>query len=367
MLLVCVAHFFTVYFQFVARMQPDDWTVFAVTVMSRIPSPTFVLLSGIMLGYQVEVRQRQFTIFRRHLLDRALFLVTIGHILMALSLTANLGFYNAMIHGYITDTLAFCAISGIFLIPRTSGRFRLALGILLCLGSWVTWMSWAPTDPFLTLMRGIWIGPPSEGKTIFLFPLLPWLGLYLNGSLVGGWLSRFQPQDFWLAGKRLKMVSLVVLAAAITLKAGLMLVRDFAGWSLSSNWYLYVSPYQNYPPGPFYLFLYGGAALLLISQMLNEQQSFWVRRVAVLLQPIGRNALLVFLFQAFLYFTVFLLMTKEAKLITPLTSLTCFLPLSLLVVLAYAKLCEHYGATRLLTTGVPLLFDQLPELKKNRR
>ena len=347
-------------------MQPDDWTVSAIMAIGKIALPTFVLASGIMLGHQMEIRQSQFMIFRRHLLDRAVFLATIGHILMALSMTAKSGFREAMIHGYITDALAFFVISNLFLIPRTSMRIRLALGILLCLGNWITWLSWAPTDPFLTLIRSTLIGPSSEENAIISNPLLPWLGLYLIGSSLGKWLSRFQPQDLWIAGKRLKTVSLVVLAMAIGFKAGFMLVRDFAGWSLSSNWYLHVSPYQKYPPGPFYLLLYGGIALLLISQLLSEQQPLWIRRVATSLRPIGRNSLLVFLFQSFLYYTVFFLLMKETELITPFVSLTCFLPLSLLAVWAFAKLCDHFGAMRLLTTGVPLLLDKLPEfIKKN--
>lgn len=348
-------------------MQLDDWAISAIMLIGKIALPTFVLVSGIMLGHQMEIRQRQLMILRGHLLDRALFLATIGHIIMALSMTAKSGFREAMIHGYITDTLAFCVISGLFLIPHTSMRIRLALGILLCLGSWITWLSWSPTDPFLTPIRSTLIGPSSEANTIISNPLLPWLGLYLIGSSIGEWLGHFQPQNLWRAAKRLKTMSLVVLATAIGFKAGLMLARDFAGWSLSNSWYLHVSPYQKYPPGPFYLFLYGGVALLLISQMLNEQQPLWVKRVTTSLRPIGRNSLLVFLFQSFLYFTVFFILMKETELITPFVSLTCFLPLSLLAVWGFAKLCDHFGAMRLLTTGVPLLLDTLPEFRKKNK
>src|SRR5690349_4041602 len=108
MLLVCTSHFIDVYGN---TLQPDNPIVNLVLTLTKVATPTFVLVSGILLGY-FHAKQENFSRLRIHLLDRAIFLITVGHLLMASSFAAKMGWLSALSHWYITDTLGFCLLGG---------------------------------------------------------------------------------------------------------------------------------------------------------------------------------------------------------------------------------------------------------------
>src|SRR5262245_48181455 len=82
MLLVCLAHYLDVYL-YSARVVPlEVWVIDLAILVCRSAAPTFVLVSGVLLGYQLVTRGGRFNVFRTHLLDRALFLALIGHVVM---------------------------------------------------------------------------------------------------------------------------------------------------------------------------------------------------------------------------------------------------------------------------------------------
>ena len=75
MLFVLLSHFASVQFAMAADapLQQSLWRV------SMVASPTFVLISGMMMGFLYETRRSSFGPVRDKLVDRALFLLTIGH------------------------------------------------------------------------------------------------------------------------------------------------------------------------------------------------------------------------------------------------------------------------------------------------
>lgn len=88
MLLVCLTHFSDVHF--VRSLALDGWCGMGLALVGKVATPTFVLVSGILMGYQTEAAAGAAR-FRMHLLVRALFLVTIGYLLIALSFTPRWG------------------------------------------------------------------------------------------------------------------------------------------------------------------------------------------------------------------------------------------------------------------------------------
>ena len=56
-----------------------------VAKLSMIAFPAFMIMSGVMLGYLHRSNANQFQRIQTKLIDRGLFLLTIGHILIALA------------------------------------------------------------------------------------------------------------------------------------------------------------------------------------------------------------------------------------------------------------------------------------------
>jgi uncharacterized membrane protein len=354
MLLVCASHFLAVY-MYVSSGTPDHvWIVEALIMLCRCATPTFIFVSGVMLGFQADVKGSQFTVFRLKLLDRALFLVSVGHMLVWLSLVTRFGPGGALTQGYITDTVAFCVMAGVFLVPGTRPRYRAFLGCLLYLASLPVWQFWNPEDPLLqTVERTMFGGAPFGDETDFSFPLVPWLGVYLVGSAVGGWLQRVGPHGIWRVGRRLLLFAALMLITAFVIKAGFLLGTYISGKALDIGVYRYVNPFQKHPPGPLYLFIFLGTSFAMLSVLFSQPQPSWLKSFRRVLETIGKNTLPVFIFQFFLYWTLFYLLLLNVPTMPVWIALGLLL-LSLLLVWEFANVCQKYKVVRFLTMGIPV-------------
>lgn len=362
MLLVCTSHFLAVYLYSSAEMPVFGAVLQLLVLFCMCATPTFMLVSGAMLGFQADSRGGQFTVFRIRLLDRALFLISIGHILVWLALVTKFGPGGALTQGYITDTVAFCVTAGVFLIPGTRPRYRLFAGICLYFASWCAWQVWNPEDPLFQTIKTVMLGATADGTGLdFSFPLLPWFGIYLAGSSVGGWLQRVGPQRMGRVSRRLLKFALLMFTAVFVIKASVMLRTYLGGGALDLDWYRYINPAQKHPPGPFYVLSFAGIAFLLLSGIFYQPQPFWVRSCRRFLEPIGTNALPVFILQYFLYWTLFHLLVSNVSVIPPAVAMVLLL-LSLLVVWAFAAMCQRYKVARFLTMGIRI--SALPPIKQ---
>lgn len=354
MLMVCTSHFLAVYTYASPETPAHGWLLEVLILICKCASPTFILVSGVMLGFQADTRGAAFTAFRLRLLDRALFLVSIGHLLVWLSLVTKFGPAGALTQGYITDTVAFCVMAGVYLVPGTRPRYRLLAGIFLYLGSWIVWQIWNPEDPLFQAVKSLLFGGSPYGIEMdFSFPLLPWFGIYLAGSAVGGWLQRVGPAGMWRVSRRLLLFAGAMFAAVFVIKAGLILRTTMGGEPLDLVWYRYVNPSQKHPPGPFYMLLFAGTALLLLGFLFSQPQRSWVKSCRRWLEPIGKNALPIFIFQFFVYWTLFYLLVVSVPTLS-LGSALGLLLLSLVGIVIVAGLCQRYKVARFLTMGVPI-------------
>src|SRR6476469_629014 len=77
MFLVFVAHFADTFF-----IRPGDFTAVLMRSIGLISSPTFALVNGLLIGFLYRTRPADFAAFRIKLLDRGLFLLTVGHCVM---------------------------------------------------------------------------------------------------------------------------------------------------------------------------------------------------------------------------------------------------------------------------------------------
>ena len=134
---------------------------------------------------------------------------------------------------------------------------------------------------------------------------------------------------------------------------------------LAGTLYQLVSPFQKYPPGPAYLLFFGGMALLLISGLLFAKKAQWFQSPLRFMETMGRNSLLTFLLQYFVYYTVLHWLVTRTNLITPLTAWT-FLLLSILGQVALIMLLDRYHIRRLWTVGLPGLLQFLAQSTEHR-
>lgn len=361
MLMVCTSHFLAVYTYASPEAPPQGWLLELLILICKCASPTFILVSGMMLGFQADVRGAQFAVFRLRLLDRALFLVSIGHIFVWLALVTKFGSNGALNQGYITDTVAFCVMAGVFLIPGTRPRYRLLAGGILYLGSWIVWQIWNPEDPLLQTVKTVLFGGSPYGlDQDFSFPLLPWFGIYLAGSAVGGWLQRVGPGGMWRVSRRLLIFAYMMFGTVFLIKAAFLLRTYLGGGALDLVWYRYINPSQKHPPGPFYMLMFAGIAFLLLSVFFSQPQRSWVKSCSRWLEPIGKNALPIFILQFFLYWTLFYLLVISVPTLSLAVALGMLL-ISLLGIVWFANMCQRYKVARLLTMGIPI--PSFPSIK----
>jgi uncharacterized membrane protein len=355
MLLVFVSHFLDEFR--LADLSQSSQVSDYLTLVTRVATPTFVLVSGIILGYLYRAKGNQFPHLRIHLIDKAFFLLTIGHLLIATFTAEKSSFSYSVSVGYVTDTLGLCAIGSLLLIPHTQPTTRLWWGVGLYLVSWTHWCLGGSGSPIVEVLKGILLGPQADGTIIFYFPLLPWFGVHLIGSYLGEELGAHKSSELYGSGRKiLTRLSAGLLLFIVTTKVTYTTVISMGLLTPSGCVYQFFSPYQKYPPGPTYLLFYGGLALLLISGLLFAKWVQWFQWLMRSLETVGRNSLLAFLLQYFVYYTVLHWLVTKSDLITPMMA-WAFLLLSIFGQVALITLLDRYHVRRVWTVGLPRLLN----------
>jgi len=370
LLVACIAHFPVM--QFLGEHPQKNMLLLDLLQITKLATPTFIFVSSMVLGYLCGVPRKDGQQFRVRLFDRAIFLATVGHCLMAITLMkAPQNFLTALSRGYVTDTIAYCVIGSLLVLPYTKPLMRVQMGIGLYVISWAGWTLWHPDSSGLMLSKGILLGPDEMGDDIFGFPLLPWFAVYLSGTSIGEWLSRFDGEALALAGKNLAKHSGVVLFVAVMMYGALQVfikVHHSAGLlELYSRIRVLVSPTIKYPPGPYYLLVFGSMALLLIGsalwKMRETHNERWLRCLQIL-EQVGRNSFPLFIIHFLIYGPLFVLVVTRTQAMTPARGVL-FLLLSLLGIIALGVLCNRFRVNRFLTVGLFAITKQWPILSRS--
>lgn len=304
MILVCLSHFGTAYMR---EDAPRGIELFFAA--SMVASPTFVFISGMMLGLLYDRSRRRFGPTRVQLIDRAIFLLTIAHIALIGGHAGRVLNLGALAHQtFITDGIAISLLVGAMIIDRIDSAQRLLIGVLLYLTNCVLVFSWAGLHGAAHDAKMLLVGLDPAQPMVAIFPLVPWFAIYLIGSAVGEHVSQLMRRG---EVKRMEATFAAVGAASVTLALGVKLIAWYEWGRGRPNLHLAAplayfasSPWQKYPPGPIYLLLFGGAALLMIAILFALMTHDWFNVFARLLMLFGRCSLFIFVAQYYLYFGV---------------------------------------------------------------
>ncbi len=339
MLLVLESHFALMYFIPAGAMHAQR-----VAAYIALPSaPIFVFLSGTVLG--LLSRGTKFPGQRIRLVDRGLFLLLPAHFVIRF---AHHWVDRAMGPGarwvFMTDAIGVCLLIVPWIVRRVDGWGRGLLGVMLFAISWCVYLAWWPKGPDGDLVKAILVGDVRQKGAVF--ALLPWMAAYVIATVLGQQLAQ------WRRSGDAVVVRLLALggACAVPSVIGHLLSRGHGPTAL-----LVLSAGQKYPPSATYLL--GSAALgcaILAAAAWVEDRGLVPRAFAVL-ALVGRNSLVVFVLQYFVYYVGFFLLRLPMSPLWPL-----YFGVSILINVGAAWLWEEYAGNNYLTVGLPRLIDASP-------
>lgn len=340
MVFMCLSHFGLEYFR---RLDEPSITN-VLYIVGMIGSPTFMLISGVMLGVLYELRPERFGRHRLLLADRALFMLTVGHFLIMVANAPRMESpYDALQRGFITDALAVALLLGPLLISRTSGRARVLVALVLFAGAWLLAISWTPANAFDAIVRYLLVGAYPRDLP-YNFPLLPWLAVYIAASVLGQWIG-----EQLRTGQRLKLERSLFAwgAGAVTFLA----LYKLCQWKLAlpSTPLLTVlaSPWKKLPPSPAYLLFYGGLALILVAGSLAIERRRLAPRMFAWATLLGRTSLFVFILQFYVYYVLLWWLNLPYTPLWPLMFIA-----SLCGIVALARRWDERANNRYFTVGL---------------
>lgn len=358
MLFVFLSHFAEFYFGYHGKTRLLE-TVFNITM---IASPSFMLISGSMLGYLYRSNPGGYSRIREKYIDRGLFLLIVAHVLIFIIMMPYLA-YNG--HNYkmlfITDTIGFSMIAGSWLLPRLRPSLRLVLSAVLFLASWIAVVELSGSHQHLLF----WMEPLTGNLThqwYDVFPLLPWFALFMSGTVIGERISvYFHNNQLKDMDKMLLKTAISVMGVFVFLQViktilrikGLEVDRGYLGALLFHG--------RKNPPGLSYMIFYGGSGLFMLYVLAVMIRRRVLSAFIDFLRMIGRNSLFVFILQ---YFFLISLNVLLRPCWTPLWPLL-FLSESLMVVLL-TWFWDSKGYNRLLTILHPGVWKEVVFIRKRK-
>ena len=340
MAFVCLSHFGLAYFQ---RLEEQSIAK-ALYLVGMIGSPTFMLISGVMLGLLYQTRRGRFAQHRMLLADRALFMLTVGHFLMMLANAPRQESLSATLQrGFITDALAVALLLGPTLVAQVGRRARVLLSLILFAGAWLIAIRWTSANAFDEVLRYVLVGSHPH-ELPYNFPLLPWLAVYIAASVLGQWIG-----DQLATGQQ-RQVERTLLgwgAAATTFLVLYKLCQWTIAFPSSPLLAVLASPWKKLPPSPAYLLFYGGWALMLVAGTLMIERQKLVQPLLKWAALLGRASLFVFILQFYVYYVLLSSLNMPYTPFWPLVFVA-----SLVGIATLAKVWDDRASNRYLTVGL---------------
>ena len=185
MVLVCVSHFGIGYLDTAGDTRDGH----LASLLALPATPTFVILSGLLLGFLYTRNTAGFPELGLKLMDRGLFLLLPTHALISI---AHLVMFGSVRFIYITDAIGVCILLGPWLVSNFSARARLLFGLAVMTFSWSVYLTWMPSSSWGRLLHSVFIGDFPFKNGWLTFPLLPWLGCYVLATPLGETLARWK-------------------------------------------------------------------------------------------------------------------------------------------------------------------------------
>jgi len=280
------------------------WWLLSTT---RIATPTFLLLSGFVVRLLLRTDTRGKTSVM--LIDRGLFLLTVGHVLLGLDNYSQMSFTDWMFNRIgPVEAIGFGLCIAVLLRNR-SARECAAFGIGVFAMAWMLEMS--------AIRRNIWVSssdlPLAELNTavdaLNGTELLNEVGIFLIGVALGARLHiESTARDYAFIGRRLFFFGA---AAVLSTLGGIIAwhfvkddVMQLASPEIGGVVRRTLDPRMKDPPSPGYLLFYGGAGLIVVSIFFRSLSNRFVQGTANITSVIGRASLMCFIVQDWLFFGV---------------------------------------------------------------
>lgn len=281
--------------------------------IAMVATPTFLLLSGTVTGWLIcSAANPQRTQLK--LLNRGLFLLTLGHILVSLAEAHRNGLVRALSGATIVDDIGLCIFCSALCFHGIRGeKFRRSLlayglaGYTLC---WLTILIWHPPAGSWLVLHQALLGPDPLGASVHTYssPTLPYMCLFAVGLGSSDYIvAAARPGAPASSRKTLLVLGVALVASALSLRGMRWLaelqVRD-AEFLRVMNSTLSIS--GKTPPAPAYLLFYCGAGIILSVSLfvLASSRRGLANTIATALAVLGRASLFVFVLQYFIFWTL---------------------------------------------------------------
>lgn len=324
----------------------------ALTNITRLATPTFLLLSGFVAAYVLSSGKRE---TRIAMIDRGLFVLLAGHLLLSWTDLPAVGFQEWLFARItVTDAIAVCLV-----IAALSTRIPTAIvattGAALIIAAWPLAMFWAPESNVARYVAIMLFDARSESSALTDAALLPYLGLFLIGmSLSRRCSAHLAARDYVAAARKLTAVGLIAIAsviAAIGIWLALKpLLLDHASEGALAFARLTLDPRSKLPPSPAYLVFYGGVGLLIAAICLIGRPAILLRPIVTWASTLGRASLMCFVVQEWMLVVVPAVLGFSKLPSIPFWA--GYLVVALIALHAIATRWDRARANRFLTVGL---------------
>jgi uncharacterized membrane protein len=276
--------------------------------VAMVASPTFLLLSGAMLGLLQLRRAGELPALASRLFHRGLFVLVVGHLIIsgASSFAHDKSYMGVVLDRvYITDVVGIC----LMLLPRiTAGRGvrpLLATGIAMYLAALLISYMWQPVNGAAIVGEQMFLGRHGHiGRQLMAYasPIIPYIGVYIAGIGLGSYLDRVAGGAIEAReSRRIVLVALCMVFVAVCAKAGWILAHGDMSTPAGVVVHELTAPFQKDPPGPTYLLTFAGLGILAMCAFFWMERrrpgSLPVRAFAVL----GQSSFFVFVLQFYIF------------------------------------------------------------------
>lgn len=342
MVFVCLSHFGLTYFP-----QHLDPRARFMGAIGKMATPTFVIVSGLLLGYLAGAGGSHARALRRRFLDRGLFLLLVARGLIFLAHIPKAGGVLAALRwGFVTDVVALSMIAAPGSVMRLSRCARLALSAALFSVSWL--LVGVPMEPgWHTALKEILVGAPELHECAYVYPAIPWFCVYAAATVLGQRLREVRAEEEVRVGRVALRVALVAFGLAALGELVHLLAPRLAGRGLGASLAAFTALGQKLPPGPSYVAFFGGVALLTLAAFVELERSGQLSAARRLVELIGRNSLFAFVVQYFVYYTAMVLLHPRPSRLWPLWLLG-----SMGMVLLATVVWDRMRGNRFITVGL---------------
>jgi len=285
-----------------------------LTTIGMIATPTFLLLSGTITGWLCATASKNPRRTRLKLLNRGLFLLTFGHLLISLAEAHRSGSLLRTIAGAtIIDDIGLCMLlCAAYFSALQRPEIRRGLvgyGIAGYVACWTLILTWHTSASGWLMLRQALLGSDPLGPVMnsYASPTLPYACLFAVGLGISDRMVAIAREEN--ASRRWNLIAIGVGLVFCALLCHLLRVVLDHALGVTGTSRLIDAPLTvggKLPPAPAYVLAYGGAGLVLCGVFFQMASSRFrpARQVASVAAVVGKASLFVFVLQYFIYWTL---------------------------------------------------------------